>query len=118
VLHEILKLERIYKQFVNVFAVGYCDYLVYRYYCFFSFLWPMWLLRLSFLLLLLWLLLFEWIENIIKYFMYSEFENLCKNKLGFVSFPVLILSFFYFLIRDYFPRSFFLLFSFLFLAVN
>jgi hypothetical protein len=46
----------------------------------------MWLLRLSLLVLLLWLLLFEWIENIIKYFMYSQFENLCNKKLGFVSF--------------------------------
>lgn len=87
-MHEFVKLERSYKQFVDVFTVGYCSYLVHCYYCLLLSYGPygycgyhcyrffLWFLR---------LLLFEWNESIIKYFMYSQSENLYNKKLGYVS---------------------------------
>jgi len=88
-MHEFVKLERSYKQFViNVFTVGYCAYFAYCYYCLLLSYGPYGYCGYHcyrFFLWLLWLLLFEWNESIIMYFMYSQSENLCNKKVGFVS---------------------------------
>jgi hypothetical protein len=87
-MHEFVKLERSYKQFVNVFTVGYCPYLVYCYYYLLLSYGPYGYCGYNCYRFFLWLLclpLFEWNESIINYFMYSQSENLCNKKLRFVS---------------------------------